>query len=156
MSAFIARPTVSADAAQLIRNDGWFPDIDLTAMRTAMRLDGTVTPERLREAVVDAIGTVNDELRIWQARHRVAGIEKLDSVPASSVDGTSVLVARYRRAVYHFAKADLTERYRDIDTTRAGAHHADELATTIEDTRRNARWAISDIRGDARTTVELI
>jgi hypothetical protein len=51
MSSFIAiaDTTVSAHPANatIVRNDGWFPDIDLKDLREAMRLDGTVTLERV-------------------------------------------------------------------------------------------------------------
>ncbi|WP_198403762.1 head completion/stabilization protein, partial [Burkholderia oklahomensis] len=41
--------------AGTLTNDGFFPDIDLSALRDAMRLDGTVAHERLRHAARDAV-----------------------------------------------------------------------------------------------------
>ncbi|QBI48235.1 head completion/stabilization protein [Burkholderia pseudomallei] len=99
-----------------LTNDGFFPDIDLSALRDAMRLDGTVTAERLRHAARDALLTVNDELAAWRARQRAAGAATLADVPAPRIDGESAHVARYRRAVYHLTHADVTEKYRGYDS----------------------------------------
>jgi hypothetical protein len=65
-------------------------------------------------------------------------------------------VHRYRRAVYSTAGAELAERYRGFDATGSGNANADQLTPTIDEYRRDARWAISDILGLGRTTVELI
>ncbi|MDE3330397.1 head completion/stabilization protein, partial [Burkholderia pseudomallei] len=100
--------------------------------------------------------TVNDELAAWRARQRAAGAATLADVPAPRIDGESAHVARYRRAVYHLTHADVTEKYRGYDTTKSGGQVAADLAATVDDSRRAARWAISDILGIARSTVELI
>ncbi|PTB19537.1 phage head protein [Trinickia symbiotica] len=159
MSSFIATasptaPASPADAA--VANDGWFPDIDLNDLRETMRLDGTVTLERLRLAAADAIVSINEELRAWQATQRAAGHVDLANVQAMKVDGISALVLRYRRAVYHQTRADLTEQYRSYDATKSGSQHAEDLESTISESRRNVRWALNDIRGIPRSTIELI
>lgn len=157
MSGFIANAPVStASSNATVTNDGWFPDVVLGDLRDAVRLEGSVTDARLREATIAAIDSVNRELFEWQAQHHDLGRTALEQVPAPQIDGTSRLVALYRRAVYSTVKADLTERYRDVDTTGAGHRRADDLAPSIDEQRRNARWAISDILGRPRTTVELI
>lgn len=159
MNSFVATaaPAVAATPIEgALTNDGFFPDIDLSALRDAMRLDGTVTAERLRHAARDALLTVNDEPAAWRARQRAAGAATLADVPAPRIDGESAHVARYRRAVYHLTHADVTEKYRGYDTTKSGGQVAADLAATVDDSRRAARWAISDILGIARSTVELI
>jgi len=83
-------------------------------------------------------------------------VASLSELPADKIGGESVQLARYRRAVYFLARADLTEKYRDFDSTKSGANDADELVTTIDADRRNARQAINDMRGVPRTTIELI
>ncbi|HDR9024811.1 TPA: head completion/stabilization protein [Burkholderia vietnamiensis] len=148
-------PAPPADV-QTVQNVAWFPSIDLVHMREAVRLVGTVTTARLRDAVIAAIDEVNRELASWRAPHEAAGIASLAELPADAIGGESVQLARYRRAVYFLARADLTEKYRDFDSTKSGANDADELATTIDADRRNARQAINDMRGVARVTIELI
>ncbi|MFP3567299.1 head completion/stabilization protein [Paraburkholderia sp. SIMBA_030] len=163
MSSFyaIAEPNITPEptppAAELIvTNTHWFPSVDLAHMRQAVRLDGTVTHARLRDAVIAAIDEVNRELSTWRQAHQAAGVATLAELPADDIGGESVHLARYRRAVYYLARADVTEQYRDFDSTKSGAADAAELETTIDADRRNARHAINDMRGAARTTVELI
>lgn len=124
MNSFVATaaPAVAATPIEgTLTNDGFFPDIDLSALRDAMRLDGTVTAERLRHAARDALLTVNDELAAWRARQRAAGAATLADVPAPRIDGESAHVARYRRAVYHLTHADVTEKYAATTRRRAAA-----------------------------------
>lgn len=149
----VARPPATPST---VANDRWFPDIDLAGLRDAMRLDGTVTDERLRLATLDALASVNDELATWQAAQVAAGHADLASVPAPHVDGVSVHVVRYRRAIYHRVRADVLEQYRGYDTTKAGANHASDIADAVSEARRNVRWAINAIRGIPLSTVELI
>ncbi len=155
MSSFIA--TAPAQAGQtLIANDGFFPDIDVDQALAAMREDGTVTPERFRSALVEAALSVNGELATWKTAQLAAGHTSLTDVPAPQVDGKSAHLHRYLRALYCQARAGLIERYRDYDATASGNKTAEALLQAVEDLRRDARWAVSDILGITRTTVELI
>ena len=154
--SFIAAGGSGVQPKATIANDGFFPDIDPEEVRAAHRLDGTVTPERLRHSLIEAIASTNRELGAWKAAQILAGYQTLDAVPADMLDGESVQLSRYRRAVYSTAKASLSERYRDYDSTAAGNKKADEMENPIDDLRRDARWAINDILGISRTTVELI
>ncbi|KVN57510.1 head completion/stabilization protein [Burkholderia stagnalis] len=159
MSSFIApaRTTEGAPgAAAKIANDGWFPDIDTDDLRESTKIDGTVTAERLRRAVIEAISTVNDDLAEWQAVQSAAGYADLASVPAKTIDGISVQVSRYVRAVYSLTHADITEKYAGYDSTKSGGLKAESLEDTVCTSRRNARWAMNDIRGIRRSTIELI
>jgi hypothetical protein len=160
MSSFIATaapttPDTPANADKLT-NDGWFPDIDLRDLREAMRLDGTVTYERLRPSALDAMLSINAELGSWQAAQVATGYADLAGVPAPMLNGESAHVQRYRRAVYNLVRADLTEQYRGFDSTKTGGQKAEELEMTICESRRNMRWAVNGIRGIPRSTIELI
>lgn len=154
--SFIATGDPSAPAEAVLVNDGFFPNIDPADLRKSQRLDGTVTYERLLHALIEAIASVNDELAAFKAAQILAGYATLAAVPASTINDISINVHRYQRAVFATAKADLTERYRDYDSTGAGNKLADQMETPIDDIRRDARWAISDILGIGRNTVELI
>lgn len=146
----------TAEDGAAIASSPFWPEIDPVAARAAMRLDGTVTAERLRAALIEAIASVNAELGNWRRARQAEGRDRLEDVPAEAVDGQSVLVMRWRRAVLHLATASLNERYRSFDSTAAGHKQADELDSTVDDLRRDARWAISDILGQRRSTIELI
>ena len=155
--SFIAAAPVPAPAANKpITNDGFFPDIDVDQAYAAMRLDGTVTPERLRASLVEAVLSVNAELQAWKAAQMAFGRETLTNVPAAKIDGRSAHLHRYHRAVHCLAAAWLIERYRTIDATATGDRKAEAENLGVDDLRRDARWAISDLTGVGRTTVELI
>jgi hypothetical protein len=158
MSDFIANvlPDAADPAPALIINDGWFPDIDPAMFKDQQRIRDSVTPARMREALIAAILTVRRDLKAWAAGHRAAGAAKLEAVEAERIDNTSELVLLYRRAVFTAAKAELVERYRDIDTTGAGQRKADDLDPSVTELRRDSLHAIRDMLGVGRTTIELI
>jgi hypothetical protein len=148
---------VTGTAAPItLANDGWFPDIELEKMRAAERVGGAVSDDRLQQAVIAAMSSVNDELAVWKLLQLGKGYAKLIDVPSPQINNTSRLVMLYHRAVYSVAHADLIERYSDYDTTNSGGKRAQEVLDTVADQQRNARWAVRDILGQRRTTVELI
>lgn len=152
---FIAVPPAAA-VEDPIANGDFFPAIDPVEARKRMRIDGTVTPDRLRDALIEAAITVNAELNTWRITQIAAGYATLTDVPSQEIDGASAHLHRYQRAVRCHAAANLTERLRDYDSTNDGHLQADKLDLTIDNLRRDARWAVSDILGKGRTTVELI
>ena len=158
--SFVAKPPAPdrdpPPAETLISNDGFFPDIDPAQIRDVARIPTSITPPRLREAILAAILSAEIDLRAWAALHVAGGHATLDAVPAPQLDGKSANIIRYRRIVALFAKAELIERHRDYDTTAAGAGQSDELSTSISDLRRDAAHAVRDMLGRTRTTVDLI
>lgn len=155
MSFVTTSPPDPADEPEIDAGAFW-PTTDPSAVRDAMRIDGGITPARLRGALVEALAAVGDELRDWRLMQQTRGYSALADVPADEIDGASILVQRWRRAVACIAKANILERYRDYDSTAHGEKKADRLDSPIEDLRRDARWALSDILGTGRTLVELI
>ncbi|MET3916251.1 hypothetical protein ABID97_003033 [Variovorax sp. OAS795] len=156
MSFLANPPTPTATEEQQLENDGWFPAIDLAKLRATARLDGTVTPERLRYSALTAVLGINAELAAYKSAQQLLGHANLAAVPAPGIDGQSAQTARYLRAVYSSVQADLIEHYRDFDTTGAGDKVAEKLALRTGELRRDVRWAVSDLLGIRRTTVELI
>ncbi|MCI4588623.1 head completion/stabilization protein [Sphingobium sp. BYY-5] len=159
--SFVARPPASqmeqppAEEVPVI-NDGFFPDIDPVSIREAARIPTSITPARLRAAILGAIMTVEIDLRAFAMASVAAGHSTLADVPAPQLDGQSVQMIRYTRAIALYAKAELIDRHRDFDTTAAGGAQADELGPTIGELRRDAQHAVRDILGRTRTQVDLI
>lgn len=153
MSGFVAG---GSSAPFTIETDSFWPDIDADHLRASQRIVASVTNERLKVAAVGAIISVNRELHtsklVWQA----AGYAVLEEVPAEQVNGESTLIALYRRAIYCTTSVEVCERYRSYDTTNSGDSNADELSPSIDELRRDARWALRDLLGVGRSTVELI
>ncbi|MEH8047917.1 head completion/stabilization protein [Gallibacterium anatis] len=140
-------------ADEIIRNDGFFPDLSLADFRNQARVDGTVTAARLQDAVIEAMASVNQEL---------ASLKPQDSdstfyaIACPQINGESLMVYRYRRAVTCLALANLYERYTSYDTTNDGEKKAELLNESIDELRRDARFAISDMLSVRRINVELI
>lgn len=155
MSFAVTTPPTEYTETEIDPGPFW-PKIDPAEIRAAQRIDGTIAPQRLKEALYDAIASVNGELRDWKEARLAAGDATLADVEADRIDDESIPVLRYRRAVGCLAKASLVERYRDFDSTGRGDKKADVQENPIDDLRRDARWAISDILGIGHSTVELI
>lgn len=155
-----ARPSVAA-TEPTVANDPWFPDMNPEDVRNACRLDGTITPARLLPALKAAMLSINAELEAYRLDQQSRlGYASLADVPAPTVGGESAQVLRYQRAVHACLQADLAEAYRNLDTLPSGsgkeARVLEALAVHVDEHRRNQRWAISDLLGIRRSTVELI
>lgn len=144
------------DMQAAIDSGPFWPQIDPGQARLEMRLDGTVNATRLRTALIEAVALVNTELDAWATQQQAQGITTLTDTTTKRIDLVSLNDIRYHRAVYCYAAANLQERLRNFDTTAEGHKRADALTDPIDDQRRDARWAVSDILGRTRTTVELI
>lgn len=154
MSGFVANSPATTET--VITNAVFWPDIDPVTCRSVMRLDQSVTPDRLRHALISAMGEINADLKAWAAEQQLAGSATLAEVPGDQIDGQPVPVSLYTRAVYCFAKAELIERYQDYDSTLSGSRRADDLGRSVDDYRRQGITAIRRLIGVAQTTVELI
>lgn len=156
MSNLVIQAPTSAVAETEITSSAFWPTISPAQIRDDQRIDNTVTPPRLKSALIEAIATTNDSLAAWRTAQQAAGVAGLDDIEAEEIAGVSILVHRYIRAVGCLAKALLLERYRDFDSTAKGDKQADALTDPIDDHRRDHLAAIADIQGKPRTTVELI
>lgn len=156
MNGFIVTAPTETDLEGPIVSGPFWPDLDPSVIRDAQRIDGTVPVPRLRMAIIEAIATTNGALRVWREAQIANGSNKLVDIAAEEIDGVSILAHRYQRAVGCLAKALLLERYRDFDATGKGDKKADALTDPIDDCRRDHLYALADITGRPRSTIELI
>lgn len=154
MNGFIA--IAGNSPSGIIQNAPFWPDVDLAVLSEVCRKDGTVTAARLRQAVINAMSSINRELSDWRQTQLAAGFACLSAVPAPFIDEISILISHYLTAVYSTVEADIREKYRDYDATADGHKHTDRYELSVDDLRRNARWAIADIQGKPHAVVELI
>ncbi|HFC9834092.1 TPA: head completion/stabilization protein [Klebsiella pneumoniae] len=140
----------------VIKNTFFFPDIDPKRVREGMRLEQTVSPARLREAIKTGIAETNAELFLWREQQIAGGVSKLADVPADDLDGESVRVFYYLRAVTSMATATLYERYRGVDASAKGDKKADSIDTTVDELWRDMRWAVSRVQDKPRCIVSQI
>ncbi len=153
MSGFVAGGTSPSGH---INTDPFWPSIDLEDVRGTLRLDSSVTAIRLETATIAAAITINREFKVWRETQQAAGYATLAEVPADKVKDVSENVHLYLRAIYTATGAEICERYRSFDTTNSGNQNADDLTPSIDELRRDQRWAVRDFLGLGRTTVELI
>jgi hypothetical protein len=152
---FVA-PEKATGTPEIIPNNSFWPDIDLATFRSVMRVDGTVTPQRLKQVVLTAMAEVNAELYPWREWQELRGFNGLADVPAEQLNGRSVRLHHYENAVWCWARAVLNERYQDYDATAAATKRGEELADATGDLWRDARWAVSRVQNAPHCTVELI
>lgn len=157
MSGFVATSQPAPGNQDVIINDDWFPNLALSTIRDILRIDGTVTDARLREAARNAISDINRRLAAFKAQHQASGIQSLADVPGGgTIDGEPRYALIYRRAVCCLIKAELIERYRDFDATDSGMRRVADLGPAIDELRRSATWAVRDILGQPHVIAELI
>lgn len=143
------------DGDSTVTAGSFWPVISLKDLRLAARITGGVTTTRLMHVTTEAVGHVIEQLEEWQINQQRLGYETLQHVPAAEVNGESMKVYRYRRAVYSIARALVIEGYRDVDTTPKGDKDAAALDLQREDLWRDARWGIADIQRKPRVYAEL-
>lgn len=139
----------------LISSDIFFPQISSKSIRESLRLDGSVTNLRLLPAIESAIIEVNEQLE--SLKSKAATLAEV-SPKTITVEGVTKPVTEvlYLRAVTAAVGAELTEKYRAYDTNNNGGQKADELTPTIDDYRRDLRFAIRDLKKIRRLNVELV
>ena len=115
----------------VIKNTGFFPDVDPKRVREEMRLEQTVSPVRQLDA----------------------GHATLADVPTDELDGESVRCFHYFNAVCAMTTATLYERYRGVDATSKGDKKADSIDSTIDEMWRDMRWSVARIQDRARCIV---
>lgn len=174
MSDLISTPPSPASPVNSkVAVDGWFPDIDVTALRATVRLGENIVPhDRLVAAVEGAIITALRNLANWRAVHASAGIASLADV-VDTVDVGGVLqpvfindkprpTVLWERIVRHYTAASIADEYRDLVATDQQVLRSDEERITGDQHRRMAHNAVADLQsiGAAapvlRNSVELI
>lgn len=157
MTSLIIQSPATPEVEPPIISSPFWPEIDPVQIREDQRIDNTVTSARLKATLIEAIAATNNALAGWRTSQQLLnGHATLAEVTAEEIDGVSILVHRYRRAVGCLAKALLLERTRDFDATGKGERKAEFLTDPIDDCRRDHLAALADIAGRPRTTVELI
>lgn len=143
------------DKNETVTAGEFWPVIALSDLRLAARIAGDITTTRLKHAASEAVAHVTEQLEEWQDAQQQAGHATLGAVPASQLNGESVRLYRYRRAVYSLARASILEGYRDVTTTAKGEKSTDALDLQIDDLWRDVRWCIADIQKRPRVFAEL-
>lgn len=156
MSDFIAISKANESEDVEITNMSFFPNIKIKKVREAQRIDGTVTTERLKKAIISAIITINNDLTEWRLIKQAQGVNSIDELTNDMIDGESKYLHLYKQAVYCWANALISDRYLNYDATAKAVKHVEPEQQSAGDLYRDARYAIRDILGKSRSTMELI
>lgn len=140
----------------IIQNDPFYPDIELSLLRHTMRIDSNISNDRIKEATINAILDVNNELTAFREEKFDNGFNTLADIPSPTVNQINRETHHYLRAVYCLAVATLYERYASYDLTNDGEKRMTMLEESIDDLRRDARFAIRDILGKPKITAKLL
>lgn len=139
----------------VITSEDFFPVISSKDIREALRFDGSVTDQRLIPAIESAIIEVNDQLESLKSKAATLAEVSPKTITTKGVT-KPVTEVLYFRAVAAAVGSELNEKYRAYDTTNNGGQKADELTPTIDDYRRDLRFAIRDLKKIRRLNVELV
>lgn len=147
--SFIATPPAPASPpASVVAADGTFwPEIDVNALRNALRLgDSVVSHERLTAAIEGAVASLMLELRAWRAAQEEAGAAELADVePDLELNGDPIAVALWNRAVRFSAAAEVNDAYADLTATDEGGQRGAERRTVADDYRRQSITAVRQL-----------
>ncbi len=135
----------------LVENDGFFPDISSEQIREVIRLDASITNARLIHEIENAMLECNDLLSILKSR-----ADTLHQLNTSTINGKGNKEILYFRAIAACCAALLLEKYRSYDSSGTGQNRADDVGISSAEHRRNQRYAIRDLLGQNRMTVDLL
>ncbi|WON80837.1 head completion/stabilization protein [Acinetobacter sp. UGAL515B_02] len=138
-------------SSEVISNDPFFPDVALEDVRQKVRFDGSVTNQRLTDSITAAMLEINHQLRTLKTK-----ASSLNDLATGQIGGKANTQILYERAIHSAVAADINEKYRAYDSSSEGQKRGQELEPTVDDHRRNLRWAIRDLLGQSRCTVDLI
>jgi hypothetical protein len=162
VSGFVSLPPAGPSAppalADGISLGAFWPALSLATARAGLRVPTDITDQRLADALKAGALEAQGDLAAWAAAKIAAGAASLARVPDNNapIGDEPRLVVLWRRAVHSLAMADLAESQRGPDSTAAGGKRAEQPEASVDDHRRDARFAIRDMLGISRTTVELL
>lgn len=156
MSGLISTPAAPVSPeGSTVGADGWFPDVDVTAIRAAIRMgEGVVTHDRLVAAIEGAILTALRALADWRGVHAAAGVAQLADVPDNdpvtgqpiSLNGRTRAEVIWDRIIRFYAAAEVADLHRDLTATNEAAVRNEEERVTADDYRRLGHGAVADLR----------
>ena len=155
MNGFVSSPPAPVSPeGSTVGADGWFPDVDVNSVRSAIRIgEGVCTHERLVAAIERAMLTAFRLLSGWRSAQVIAGALTLEDVPNidtvtglnRDLNGRPETVALWEHIIRYLAGADVYDLHRDISATDQGNLRAEDRVSTADDLRRMGHNSISDL-----------
>ena len=135
----------------IIKSDSFYPNVALDHIREIVRIEGAVTDDRLKQAIIEEVIDINRLLK--SLKDKAAQLSDLSTTQINDQPETDFL---YISAIANGVAAKINENYRNYDSSNAGGKKAEDAELTVDDYRRNKQWAILQLLGENHTVVELI
>ncbi len=149
MATFIPhdnQSSIPADKDSVVPFDAFYPALSLSHFRKVMRVDDTVSHDRIIEQMQSAILTIAYDIARWRSKQTVNQLSDLDDAKTTA----------YRMAVYNRTKALIIENYRDIDTTNDGHAKAESMESRIDSYLQRSREMQRMLTATPRSTIKLV
>ena len=148
--SFVANGSITPSHIS-ISNTEFFPSISMDEIRNVVRIETTVSDDRLRQYLLEEIIDANRLLVSLKAKAAT-----LKDLAESMIDGQPDTEILYFSAISNGVAAKVNENYRNYDSTNSGNKKAEHANLTADDYRRNKMWAIQQLKRENHTIVELI
>ena len=137
-----------------LTNDGFWPDLSVRDFQSQRTIPADIDAATIRQALLTAAGEINDDLMNVADKYRGGGYTRAIDVPGIEIDGENLLCARYRKAVFARAKADLMGEFSSVG--RRDSHPGQESDETRTSLIAESTFAIRRIKGLKRITVAMV
>ena len=137
-----------------LTNDGFWPDLNLADFQEQRSIPADVDAGTVATALLTAAGEVNDLLQTVKDGYLAKGFGQASAVPGIGRPGENLLCARYKKAVFARAKADLISEF--ASQGRRESHPGQESAETRAGLLAEASVVIRRMKGLKRATVKKV
>ena len=137
-----------------LTNDGFWPDLNLADFQEQRSIPADVDAGTVATALLTAAGEVNDLLQTVKDGYLAKGFGQASAVPGIGRPGENLLCARYKKAVFARAKADLIPEF--ASQGRRESHPGQESAETRVGLLAEGSIINRAIKGLPRVTVRQI
>lgn len=137
-----------------LTNDGFWPDLNVKDFQSQRTIPADVDAATIRQALLTAAGEINDDLVKVAAKYKSNGHNSAETVAGVAIESENLLCARYRKAVYARAKADLMGEFASIG--RRESHPGQESDETRSSLIAESTLMVRRIKGLKRITVAMI
>lgn len=148
------RPGDNGFQEATLTNDGFWPDLSLSEFQRQRSIPPTLHETTVTQALLAAVAEINGALVEVVRAKKNAGFTTAGSVPGPEMDGDNALTARYKKAVYARAKADLMGEFAAISRREDNTNQ--DAPQTRAGLLSEAAFAIRGIKGLKRVGVRLV
>ncbi|MEC4728840.1 head completion/stabilization protein [Shewanella sp. D64] len=139
----------------VITNDGFWPDVSVSAFQRECRIPPEYSMEQQRNMLIASMAGIGIELYAFRERCFNDGYTQLSDV-GMKIDGKSVHVASYYQAVFQRAKATLLVHFATLERRDEAASIAKESRDTHTALMSLSQMAVRNILGRTIATVKLL